>query len=225
MGKGRLREKCVEHIKGISEKLKAFEGLIFDVDGTLYSQSSVRLGMALRMGKYYACHLCKVKELWAVAEFRKFREKKDNAALTMEELYSLVAGKVGLAAPRVSQAVQRWMFAEPLELLKRFRYESVIDYINEAYEQGTKIAIYSDYPAKEKLEVLGVHYTRLFVSGDEGFPAQKPCSEAMETILRELNVPIEKLLYVGDRPDKDEASAKIAGVVYSDIRNFRASLA
>lgn len=59
----------------MQKKLTEYRTVIFDMDGTLYFQSPVRLCMAVSLGLYYMIHPYKIKELMVLKKFRKMREQ------------------------------------------------------------------------------------------------------------------------------------------------------
>lgn len=194
---------------------------IFDMDGTLYSQKQMRIKMLLRLVKYYLMHLNKWKDLASVYEFRKLRELSEYKACSMSKLYPIVANRLGITAERVSEAIEKWMFTVPLEIIKECAYVDVINYINSSSKEGKQIYIYSDYPAEEKAKSIGICYDGIFVSEEIGDGELKPSRSAMEYILQEIGASKEEILYVGDRNEKDGRSAEYAQVEYRDIKEFR----
>lgn len=194
---------------------------IFDMDGTLYSQKKMRIRMLLRLVKYYLMHLNKWKDLASVYDFRKLRELSEYKACSMSKLYPIVAKRLGITAERVSEAIEKWMFTVPLEIIKECAYADVVNYINSCSKEGMRIYIYSDYPAEEKAKSIGIHYDGIFVSEEIGNGELKPSKSAMEYILQQIGANSEDILYVGDRKEKDGKSAEYANVEYKDIRIFK----
>lgn len=89
----------------------------------------------------------------------------------------------------------------------------VLELINEAKEQGLQLAIFSDYGnVDEKLEALGID-PKLFelrISAPE-LGALKPSETCVRTVMEMLGAKPETTLFVGDRDDKDGASARVVG--------------
>ena len=201
------------------------EVYIFDVDGTLYPQRPVRWHMLLKLMRHVLLHPAAIGELMALYHFRKLREEEQYKASPMEALYEVAARKAGISEERAAEAVQRWMFREPLPLLKKYKYEEIIRFINDRYAAGKQIVFYSDYPALEKVQAMGAGFNRIYVSGTGGLNEQKPSADAMRIILQNTGAEKSKIVYVGDRDRKDGASARIAGLQYYDIQCFRQMLA
>lgn len=200
------------------------DNYIFDVDGTLYSQNKVRLRMFFKLIGFYFIRFYKIKEFYALYFFRKLREKKEYSDYTVDKLFEVVGKRINLDSSIVKSVINKWMFNEPLVLLKKYKYKNVIDYINEQQRLGKKIIIYSDYPAIDKLESMGVSFDYLFVSGEKGLVNQKPSIAAMKKILKDTNIDSDKTVYIGDRDDRDKISAESVNIKYYDIKKFKKNL-
>lgn len=206
------------------KKISSKEVFIFDVDGTLYSQPAMRLRMAMSLGGYYALHFWKMKELVSLYLFRKLREDEKYRTKTMDEQISAAAGKTGIGTERCRSVVDKWMFVRPLDIMCKCAFASALDFISVMQSSGKKIVIYSDYPAKEKLDVLGINADYIFTPQDEKIGELKPSKKAMNHIVSQLECSSDAVLYVGDRDEKDGKSARLAGIDYCDIKAFLAIL-
>lgn len=194
---------------------------IFDVDGTLYSQKKMHIYMMVKLGCHYLIYIWRIKELLAIQFFRKFREKDIFKNCSMYEVADQVALSIKMDVCSVVAVIQKWMFDIPIRLIEKCAYKDVIDYIQNQLTEHTKIIIYSDYPAKEKVEALGILADKIYTAEDESIQELKPSKRAMTFICEELNLPKEDILYVGDRFEKDGKSAEMVGIEYCDINEFR----
>ncbi len=201
-----------------------YAAYLFDVDGTLYAQRPLRLRMAVRMAAFALRHPGKLGDLRLVMQYRRLREQDDLRELSTEALADALADRRGLPHDRVRAAVQRWLFAEPLALLPRCAYRDVLEFLQTAAARGAVVAIYSDYPAADKLVALGVRADFVFCADDPQIAAQKPDRRAMAHILTTLGLPADGVLYVGDRAEKDGRAAALIGMPYCDVVEFRAAL-
>ena len=197
------------------------DGMIFDVDGTLYAQKQVRIGMLFRLVSYYMCRPHRLRELLSLQKFRKMREDPEWKNAGMDALCTEIGREYELPFDRVRKTIHYWMFKNPLDLLERYAYRDVIDFSNRLHAEGRHIYIYSDYPAEDKLLAMGMEFDRLFYYGQAEIREQKPSRTAMEYILSQIDCSPNRMIYVGDRDEKDMASADIADVQYYDIRDFR----
>lgn len=79
---------------------------------------------------------------------------------------------------------------------------------------GRRLAVFSDYPAEEKLANLGLAdlgWDGIFSADAQG--ALKPDPSGLQAVARSLGVPPARCLYVGDRDDTDVPAAHAAGFV------------
>lgn len=216
--------------------------LIFDVDGTLYSLFKMRVLMCAKIAIHFLFHLKKFKELLAVWLFRRYREESEYKNKSIAETQALVAEKLSMHNAVVKNAIEKWIFEEPLVAVQKSVYRDVIEFIRQEQSDGTKIAIYSDYPAHKKLETLGVKADFVFCSDDENIGELKPSQKAMNYILETIgvsycetdevasitagtatsaSVAISDIVYIGDRDSKDGESARLVGIKYIDVKKFR----
>jgi len=85
--------------------------------------------------------------------------------------------------------------------------------------------VFSDYQADAKLQALGLaeHFDAVYTGEDLGFV--KPHAAVLEKIAVDFSVPIDSVLHVGDRADRDEAAARAAGcrclILGRDFRTFQ----
>lgn len=201
------------------------QAFIFDVDGTLYSQKKMRGYIFVKIVMYYAFHFGKIKELFSVYVFRRLREMDVYRQTSINDLQKLTAEKLRIKEECVKNSIKYWMFELPLERISEFSFKEVLIFIKEMRREGKKIYIYSDYPAEEKVEKLGLDCERIFTPELSGIGGQKPNKQAMEFIVSEIHLPPEQILYVGDRYEKDGLSACLAGIDYCNIRRLQKLLA
>ena len=197
------------------------KGFVFDVDGTLYSQKAMRMWMLKRLMAFYAFRPHRLKELFALKQFRELREMKEWKQAGFEDLYSEISKKTSLPVTKIEKTIQYWMFQAPLDIINECTYQAVVSYANEQHRNGKMVIIYSDYPAAEKLNTIGMEYDLVFAFGVDGIFEQKPSLQIMERIVSESGLAVDQLVYVGDRDDRDKASAELVNMSYCDIQTFR----
>lgn len=200
------------------------KGYIFDVDGTLYSQFKVRLSMCVKLLFYYLPRINRINELLAIYYFRKYHEESIYKNESMSSLYSIVSKKVKLCEKQVERVIDKWMFYIPLNYIKKFMYKDIKIFIDKKYKEGCKIIIYSDYPAEKKIDAIGIKYTDMFISGNAGTIEKKPSKTSMKYITDSVKIPIDNLIYIGDREEKDGFSARLLEITYYDVKQFRRQL-
>lgn len=105
------------------------------------------------------------------------------------------------------------MFEHPNKYLKHYMYPGVGIFFNELQKQGISTAIYSDYPAAQKLKAMGLKADLVVNSTDPAINALKPAPNGILYILEQLGIQNkETCLFIGDRDELDGACARNAGV-------------
>ena len=199
-----------------------YDAFVFDVDGTLYRQTPVRIGMARQMMRDGILRPSHMKHLLALLSFRKRREK-DRAFQnrSLEEQVGIVAEEKKIQKEAFGMYIRKWMFERPLELIKTNRRKVVCDLLHNCRRMKKTVVIYSDYPAEDKLHTLDIHYDKLFYPGN-GIPDElKPSRAVMDVIISEIKTEKNRIIFVGDRDEKDGKSAALAGIDYLNVRQLK----
>ena len=189
--------------------------VIFDVDGTLYNQKKMRIYMFIEIVLFLIMNPRKYNEIKVLKEFREQREIQSNKNITnlKNSQYEWAAQKLKVEPLYVKKIVDEWIFKRPLKYLVKCRCDGVRMLFQKLKNQGIKIAIYSDYPSKKKIQVLGLSADLIVSSIDKNIDRFKPDPKAVLYILKKLRVnKPENCLFVGDRYDKDQACAENASV-------------
>ncbi len=207
------------------EKLSSFDLIIFDMDGTLYFQKSLQIKMACRLIKHAFFEKRGMKDLKAVLCYRRIRERWDaENDIDEEAIFEEVSGKCGLQSGEVKAVVERWMFKEPLKAVAESKDRRLIRVMERLVSGGKNVCIYSDYPAREKAESLGVpEKVRLFSSGSDGIDTMKPNPAGILHVMSQYpGTGKAEVIMVGDRDDRDGEAARRAGVDHIILRRFQA---
>lgn len=90
-------------------------------------------------------------------------------------------------------------------------WDGVRDLIDLFDRNGLVQVVASDYVASHKLKALGLsgRFHRAYAGEELGF--LKPSSELFHHIVRDLGVPADRVLHLGDRPETDGVAASGAG--------------
>ena len=191
----------------------AVKAVIFDVDGTLYAQRPLRRKMLLELAAYYALRPWHLRELQLLSRFRTEREHRagTSCAALEQAQYEWVARTPAQVA-RLRQVVDTWIFRRPNRHLASCAYPGVADFFAALRQRGIKIGIYSDYPAQQKLQALGLRADVLVSSTDAEVNALKPQPQGLRRAAEALGVPVGACLFLGDRPELDGRCAELAGM-------------
>jgi len=201
----------------MDERLRDIKTVVFDLDGTLYDKT----GLANRM----------VKRLWwclplLVSERLARRNAHYVQFASAEEFYGFFFSTMARGHWWGAGIAGRWYDHVYLPAMVRLiaRYHKprpeAMALIEECKREGKKMAIYSDYGCViDKLEALGIdpQQFELLVSAPE-MGALKPSAESARRVLEILGAEPETTLFVGDRDDKDGASARAVGAKFLLIK-------
>ena len=199
--------------------LQHLEGLVFDMDGTLYAQTRVRLSILWRLMR---AHGRRPVEGWstlmALRAYRGAQERLRSSApgcrdLADEQL-AFASWQTGMPVRRLREHVERWMEHEPLAVVAQSRRRGIVDVLQAARNRGLKLGVFSDYPAVAKLRALELEtFFDVIVSAqDPDVRRFKPDPRGLEVTLYRLGVDPSRAIYVGDRPSVDGAAARRAGM-------------
>lgn len=197
---------------------------IFDVDGTLYSQRKMHLFMAGQLLKQCILHISNFAEIIIILRFRRLREKDCYKTASVADLAEVIAEEMNTTADSIQSVIRKWMFDKPIAYLDKCAYQDVLSFLRSEIRRGSVVTIYSDYPAGDKLRALNIVPHYVFSAEESQLQELKPSRQVMQHILEVIAVSKEQILYVGDRDEKDGASAEYAGVSYVDVRAFRKAL-
>jgi len=190
--------------------------VVFDVDGTLYDQRPLRRRMWLAL---VAHCLARPRDLAVLRTLRLFRRLREELAEEASEgigrlQYERPASLLGLSPEAVRVAVETWMHQRPLPLLRRCRYPGVGRVFEALAASGRTIAVFSDYPARAKLQALGLRADILVCATDPDVQRLKPHPLGLQRVLERAGAGPEACLYIGDRDERDGACARRLGVAY-----------
>ncbi len=202
------------------------KGVIFDLDGTLYSQPRMRMLMVKDMVLYYVLHPTLIGQLRILFHFRRIRElhkfRGGNIARTQ---YELTATRLGVKEECVRQVVNKWILVEPLKHLTKCKLQYVDRAFTHLKTKGKGIAIVSDYPVREKMIWLGLEADVSVCATDPDVDCFKPNPKGLLVAAARLGLSPQECLVVGDRDEKDGEAARAAGMVFlrSTPRNMKGS--
>jgi HAD superfamily hydrolase (TIGR01509 family) len=191
-------------------------GVIFDLDGTLYSQPMLRSLMAAEMA---LLPLLSPIRGWrcvhALASYRRAQESlRQRAAVRSDDQLVIASREAGLPLAEVEQIVSEWMIDRPLKYLRFCRMRGLMPLLNFLAGARVRLGVLSDYAPLEKLRALGLadRFSPVLCSTDPGIGALKPSPRGLLHVCRAWRLDPAEVLVVGDREDVDARSAAAAGM-------------
>ena len=196
--------------------LNGVKTVVLDLDGTMYDKSGLAARMVRRL---FWCLPLVMAERWA-------RRNMHYTQYASEEEYNdaffhfMARGhwwSAGIAETWYNTVYMPAM----VRLIHRHHKprKEVMELLEEAKSRGIKLAIYSDYGyVEEKLEALGIDpepFELLIAAPQLG--ALKPSEPCARRLLEMLEADPETTLFVGDRDEKDGASARAVGAKFLKV--------
>jgi len=187
--------------------------VVFDVDGTLYSQRPLRL----RMARALIGHCLSARDLRPLLVVRAYRTERETLADQECEgfeakLIGLVADRFGLTHADTRAIVSEWIERRPLPMLRSARRPGVSDFFDAIRRSGKKIGILSDYPAVDKLQALGLDADYIVSAADSEVAVLKPHPRGLQRIMAMAGADASETIFIGDRADRDGEAGRRAGV-------------
>ncbi len=204
--------------------------VLLDVDGTLYYQDPLRCLMALELGTLPAVlrsWQSTVSVLNTLRHFRSIREglregvKSEDSLLELQ--YLKTAERVGVPPSEVECVVREWIYQRPLKYLRFCKRRGLEAFMSYAEREGLHIGVFSDYPAQEKLQALGLdgRVKLTLCATDREINAFKPHPRGFLRACEYWGLRPEEVLYVGDRPEIDAEGAAAAGMPCAILSGLR----
>lgn len=192
------------------QKIKA---VVFDVDGTLYSESKLRKYVLWMIFVNFLKSPFKTyKYLKIVLSYRKFHEHLRFDANTKNKFNAqiqLTADKFNISYDDAYNVINEWIHVKPLPFISKSKYKDLDEVIAWLKKNNYKIALLSDYPCMRKAEALGIKDDMDLIkcSTDEDIDFLKPNTIGFKRMAQLLNLKPQEIAYVGDRSHIDMVGA------------------
>ena len=206
---------------GVDRVAVGIRAVLFDVDGTLYSQTPLRALMAAELAwvALRGGSAARARQLARVLRaFRRTREAlrdEGNSSASLEDLqYEATAARLGVDVTDVRALVDEWILERPLKHVRRARRGGLLPLLEALADRHVRVGALSDYPVTAKLDALGVshHFSLALCTTDRAINAFKPHPKGFRHACDVWGLSPEEVLYVGDRPEVDGAGAAAAGM-------------
>lgn len=200
------------------DRSRKIAAVLFDLDGTLYAQSPVRVRMAIELlALPFESPLLALRRWRALQAYRRaqehLRHQSGRSNLAQDQL-AAAASAAGLPVDEVERLVHQWMLTKPLKYLRRHRAPGIEQLLDALAKAGVRAGILSDYPAEAKLDALGLagRFSPVLCSADADIAALKPDPHGFLHACTLWRLDPKDVLMVGDRADADAAGAEAAGM-------------
>ena len=193
--------------------------VVFDVDGTLYSQKALRLRMLKELVGYTLASRS-LETLRTLRLYRKIRETMGEQEVDGFDrvLIARTAREAGAEQAKVQSLVREWMEQRPLAHIRACRYPQVAELFAALKSRNKIIGIFSDYPAVEKLRAMDLKADIVVSAADVGI--LKPNPRGLAVIMTAAGVGPQETILIGDRIERDGEAAQRIGAA-SLIRSNR----
>ena len=204
----------------MSRAPSSIDAILLDVDGTLYHQPPVRLGVMVRLALgHLSAPATGLRTASMLMAYRRMQERlRDGEAPPEGSLANaqleMSSRHAGASVAAMEDAVRQWMHEAPQPLLPWARRRGLFEFLDEARARKIKLGVVSDYPAHTKLESMRVrHYFDVIVCAQDAEVQRfKPDPRGIVHALEQLGVAPDRAVYVGDRAEVDLVAARRAGV-------------
>lgn len=189
----------VANILDIERYLGDVDAVIFDLDDTLYSEKEYVQSGYRKIADWLGRPEVE-DQLWAV--FQRGGRALDEV---LEE-------KDRTEALRIYRFQQPDIHLYPgvKEMLARIKEHKKVGIITDGRPEGQRA----------KLEALDLDVDHVIITDElGGIEFRKPCTVAFEKMQRVLNVPFEKMVYIGDNTEKDFIAPEKLGMKWVWFRN------
>ena len=186
--------------------------VVFDVDGTLYRQRSLRLRMARDL-LWHSLRRADSRTLPILRTYRKLRESYGEREVVDFEaaLIAATAREHGCVEEQVRRITVEWIDERPLPYLPACMYPNVAALFTAIRASGRLVGIFSDYPAAAKLEHMGLRADHIVCAIDPEVGVQKPHPRGLERLIVTADATPEETVLIGDRAERDGLAARRAG--------------
>ena len=187
--------------------------VVFDVDGTLYDQRGLRMRMLQEM----LGHAVRARSIDFIRTLRVYRHVREQLGEELREnfeseLLARTVRRTGGSPERVKAIAEEWLEQRPLRHLVRYRYANLPALFEGLRTQGKIIGIFSDYPARRKIEALQLQADFIVCAGDAEVGVLKPHARGLQLLMCRAGVTAPQTLMIGDRAERDGLAAQAANV-------------
>lgn len=170
--------------------------------------------MALELLRHLAWTPSGRRKIRILQTFRRIRETladQDADNVTARQ-YEESAAELNISAAEVRMVTHEWLEQRPLPFIAACAEPGVGQLFAQLRRAGLTVAVLSDYPAVEKLEILDLPVDIIVSAVDPNVDRFKPHPQGLATILASTQIPPEQTVLIGDRMERDGLCAQRCGV-------------
>lgn len=187
---------------------KEVDLVVFDLDGTFYPQKKVKAALIKKC----------VFQLRKLSRYQKARHALVGSEF--ESFEDLIKNTSDLMHDQTGKWIEQKFYPAFLSSFDQLDKHPLVNQVLIGLKNsGKKIAVVSDYGhVSERLHKLGINPDQFdFLLGTETHGLLKPNSKIVDLILKAIPVDINKVLFIGDRVDTDQAIAVNSGAQFLGI--------
>lgn len=199
---------------------KKIKGVIFDVDGLLYSNNLLYTLIFSRLIFEFFLHPRRIPvTITGIRSYRNAQELLRQAGSRYKDLSNAQLQKASQEADIdsifLSEIIEFWIYKLPLRFIKYLSPPGMLKTFHWLKENKFRVGLFSDYPCAEKAKVLGIEsYVDIMAhSMEEDIGVFKPDHRGFIIAANRLELAPQEIAYVGDRPDVDGEGAFKAGML------------
>ena len=183
------------------------QAVVFDVDGTLYPNYKMYIISLLFFFRHP--HIAK-----AFQRMRRKIRKIDHIEHFQEMQAEIMAEDLGISMEESSKILKKYIYGQFVDMFSWIKPFKIIETVLKDFRsEGLKLGIISDFPVKKKLSFLELDsYWDVVMSADE-MGSLKPKKDAFLKTSEKLNIPPERIIYVGNHYVYDIIGAGSAGMM------------
>ena len=186
---------------------RKIQAVVFDVDGTLYPNYKMYIISLLFFFRHP--HIAR-----AFQRMRKEIRKIDHIENFQKLQAEIMSEDLGISIEKSSRILEKYIYGQFVNMFSWIKPFKVVESVlKNLRAEGLKLGVISDFPVKKKLTFLELdEYWDVVMSADE-MGTLKPKKDAFLKISEKLNIPPERIIYVGNHYVYDIIGAGSAGMI------------
>ena len=190
--------------------LGEIDAVAFDIDGTLYRN----LVFYIRVLPHYLKHwhfFIKFNKVRKILRADKRNEKGYNDLFRTQ--IGFLAKELSCTLPEAEQQLNDIVYEGLRPYFEKINAcHGAAELIHKLKAAGVKLALLSDFPPEQKGEIWGIKKDCDLLLSSELIGALKPSSKPFEELAEKLEVPADRILYIGNSHKYDIAGPKKLGI-------------